>query len=94
MPSRKPSPLANRRKNPARKKDRRTFKGGRREYLVVHNGNRWDVERDRQPTGSFADALHIAISLATAEAQLDAHSGVGASVSIVKKDGTTRQVWP
>lgn len=95
MPSRKPSSLVSGRKNPARKNDRRTSnKCTARNYVIVHNGKRWEVERDRRPTGSFADALHIAIRLAIADAKLDAHSGVGASVSLVKKDGTTQQVWP
>jgi hypothetical protein len=94
MPSRKPSSPANRRKNPARKENRRTSKIAVREYRIVHNGKRWDILRDHKPTGSFADSLHIAISLATAEAQDEVHSGVRASVSTVKKDGTWQQVWP
>jgi hypothetical protein len=94
MRSRIPSSPATRRKNPARKNDRRTSKAAVREYRVVHNGKRWDILRDTQPTGSFADSLHVAIRLAMAEAQDEVHGGVRASVSTVKKDGTWQQVWP
>jgi hypothetical protein len=86
--------MPDRRKNPARKK---TAVSGRvivREYRVVPNGRRWDVERDGTPTGSFAYDVNTAIGLATAEAQRDKHNGLDATVGVEEKDGTCRRIWP
>jgi hypothetical protein len=83
-----------RRKNLARKKTAGTGKAIVREYRVVPNGNRWDVERDHAFIGSFAYEVHTAIGSATAEAQRDAHNGIDATVCVEEKDGTCRHVWP
>ena len=85
--------MAERRKNPARRK---TPPGKTivREYHVVPNGRRWDVERDRAFTGMFAYEVNTAIGLATAEAQRDGHNGLAATVCVEEKDGTCRHVWP
>ena len=94
MPSGNPSSPADRRKNPARSKDRRVSKRVTREYRVVPHGERWDVERDGKATRSFAYDVNTAIGLATAEAQRDVRSGADASVRVEENDGTSRQVWP
>ena len=39
--------MADRRKNPARKQGNPSSKPIVREYRIVANGKRWDVERDR-----------------------------------------------
>jgi hypothetical protein len=85
--------MADRRKNPARKKTA-PVKPVVREYRVVPNGKRWDVERDHTFTGSFAYEVHTAIGLATAEAQRDVHNGLDATVCVEEKNGTCRHVWP
>ena len=86
--------MVDRRKNPARKKTATKSKTIVREYHIVPNGKRWDVERDHAFTGSFAYEVRTAIGLATAEAQKDAHNGLDATVCVEGKDGTCRHVWP
>jgi hypothetical protein len=86
--------MAERRKNPARKKSNSSRKSVVREYHVIPNGKRWDVERDHAFTGSFAYAVNTAIGLATAEAQRDVHNGIDAVVCVEETDGTCRHVWP
>ena len=86
--------MAERRKNPARRKTAATGKSIVREYRIVPNGKRWDVERDHTFTGSFAHDVHTAIGLATAEAQRDVRNGLDATVCVEEKDGTSRRVWP
>jgi hypothetical protein len=85
--------MVDRRKNPSRKKIAPS-KPVVREYRVIPNGKRWDVERDHTFTGSFAYEFHTAVGLATAEAQRDAHNGLDATVCVEEKDGSCRQVWP
>lgn len=94
MPSRNPSSPSDRRKNPARNKDRRASDSPKREYRVVPHGERWDVECDGKATGSFAHDVNSAIAMATAQAQQDVRSGTPASVCVEEKDGISRQVWP
>jgi hypothetical protein len=79
--------MADRRKNPARKKSSTAGKAIAREYHVVPNGKRWDIERDHAFTGSFAYEVPTAVGLATAEAQRDLHNGVGAIVCVEEKTG-------
>jgi hypothetical protein len=86
--------MVDRRKNPSRKKTATAGKTIVREYHVVPNGKRWDIERDHVFTGSFAYEVHTAIGLATTEAQRDTHSGLDATVCVEEKDGTGRHVWP
>jgi hypothetical protein len=86
--------MTDRRKNPARKKANPSGKPIVREYRVVPNGKRWDVERDHVFTGSFAYEVHTAIGLATAEAQRDVHIGIEAVVCVEEGDGKCRHVWP
>jgi hypothetical protein len=86
--------MTDRRKNPARKKGNPSGKPVVREYRVVPNERRWDVERDGAFTGAFAYDVHTAIGLATAEAQRDLHNGLDAVVCVDEKDGTCRHVWP
>ena len=86
--------MAERRKNPARKKGNESGKAIVREYHVIPNGKRWDIERDHAFTGSFAYEVHTAIGLATAEAQRDLHNGLEAVVCVEEDDGTCRHVWP
>ena len=94
MTNRNPSSPGDRRKNPARKKCNPSSKAIVREYRVVPNGKRWDVERDGAFTGSIAYEVHTAIGLATAEAQRDVHNGTDAVVCVEEKDGKCRHVWP
>ena len=94
MPGRNQSSPADRRKNPARGKDRRASGSSTREYRIVPNGERWSVERDGQATGSFADDVNAAIGLATAKAERDFRNGMSVSVSVVDKEGISRHVWP
>jgi hypothetical protein len=85
---------ADRRKNPARKKGNPSGKAVVREYRVVPNGTRWDIERDGAFKGSFAHDVHTAIGIATAEAQRDVRGGLDAVVCMEEKDGTCRHIWP
>jgi hypothetical protein len=85
--------MTDRRKNPAREKTEAKGKTIVRQYHIVPNCKRWNVEWDHTFTGSFAYAVHTAIGFATAEAQKDAHNGLDATVC-VEKDGTCRHLWP
>jgi hypothetical protein len=86
--------MIDRRKNPARKKGNVSGEAVVREYHVVPNGKRWDVERDHSFTGAFAYEVNTAIGLATGEAQRDVHNGIDAVVCVEEADGTCRHVWP
>jgi hypothetical protein len=65
-----------------------------REYQVVANGARWDVERDDTFFGAFAYDIHTAIGLAISEAQRDKHNGVLATVCAEQPDGNCKHYWP
>ena len=65
-----------------------------REYHVVPDGERWNVERDDAFTGEFAYDVNVAIGLATASALRDKHNGLDVSVCVQHQDGSCRRVWP
>jgi hypothetical protein len=85
--------MAERRKNPARRKSEPPA-GLVRSYHVVPTGRRFEVERDGMFSGAFAYDVHTAIGIATIEANRDVHNGLVASVCVEESDGTCRHVWP
>lgn len=64
------------------------------EYHVIPHGERWDIERDDEFTGSFAYDLHTAIGLAIAAATRDHHRGDEVMVCVQDNDGLCRKIWP
>jgi hypothetical protein len=75
------------RKNTARQKKDRGTNSDAREYLVICNGARWDVQIGGKATGSFVGTVDAAVGLAAADAQRDSHKGLEASVRVEEQGG-------
>ena len=65
-----------------------------REYRIVQDGVRWNIEQNGVLTGQLSHSINVAIGLATASALSDKHNGLNAVVCVQERDCPCKHVWP